>query len=1101
MLFLNRTIWLVCCMGTMVMAATLQAGKASGKQPKNDAKATQARRPAPEPKAPEVAAVRRAIEDLAKSYPQTYAKAPQYLGRLAQIERDLASIQDALAKRELQATQKLAELNKQLTELQRESLLANPLIDFDKLLLVRRKPNQMGLPQNWQGNCALKSTGYDNEIATLSLADRKIATVYRPDAGKFVGNLYLHWNGDRLLFSMPGGNNRWQIFEIKTDGAGLRQVTPGVEKDVDNYDPCYLPNGAILYASTAVFQGVPCVGGANTVANLFRLESDGKTIRQLCFDQDHNWCPTVMNDGRVLFTRWEYSDTPHYFSRLLFQMNPDGTGQMQYYGSNSYWPNSLFYARAIPNHPTKVVAIVSGHHGVARMGELVVLDPAQSKYEADGVVLRIPGYGKPVEPIIEDQLVNGSWPKFLHPYPLSEKHFIVASQPSSSSSWGIYLVDIFDNMVLLGEEPGMALLEPVALRKVATPPVIPDRVKPQNRDATVYLSDIYQGPGLKDVPRGAVKKLRLSEIYYCYPRMGGHINIGVQGPWDVHRILGTVPVQEDGSAVFTVPANTPISIQPLDSQGQALQVMRSWFTAMPGETVACVGCHERSNATPAAKPTAAANYAPSAIEPWYGPARGFSFKRDVQPVLDKYCVGCHDGKQTASGGTGGTDLPHSKIDFTRKDKNGWHNFTPSYLALHPYVRRPGPESDYHLQVPLEWHANTSELFQLLRKGHYNVQIDEEAWDRLVTWVDLNCPDHGTWGEHHAIPADFHERRLAMRTQYANRPEDPEVIPTSAASALTGGGFVKPQPMVQIPQPKGSAANWPFSPEEAKKRQTAAGPSFRKTIDLGEGNRIELVLIPAGEFVMGSGDGPADEKPACRVKIDRPFWMANCEISNRQYKLFDPTHNSGYVHQQNKDHTTPGYPANLPDQPAIRMNWMQAMTFCQWLSQRSGMRINLPTEAQWEWACRAGSDTPMWYGTLDSDFSKCENLADASITLLAVAGVNPQPIKNPNEFQDFLPKDARFNDGNKIGTKVGSYLPNPWGLHDMHGNVAEWTRSAYKPYPYDENDGRNAISPSGEKVVRGGSWSDRPKRTTSSFRLPYRAYQGVYCVGFRVVADY
>ena len=167
----------------------------------------------------------------------------------------------------------------------------------------------------------------------------------------------------------------------------------GEEPDADNYDACYLPNGRILFCSTRCFQGVPCVGGGNTVANLFLMDADGGNTRQLCFDQDHNWCPTVLNNGRVLYSRWEYSDAPHYFTRLLFHMNPDGTGQMEYYASNSMWPNSMFYARPIPNHPTKIVAVISGHHGVPRMGELLMFDPARGRREATGVVQRIPGYG------------------------------------------------------------------------------------------------------------------------------------------------------------------------------------------------------------------------------------------------------------------------------------------------------------------------------------------------------------------------------------------------------------------------------------------------------------------------------------------------------------------------------------------------------------------------------------------------------------------------------------------------------------------------------------------------------------------------------------
>ena len=1033
-----------------------------------------------------IVALRLAIDDLTKTYGARYPKGPEFQQRAAEIEKALMGLTQKSGQVDAGQMLKIAEAYRSL---RREALLANPLLDFDKLLVVKRNPRQLGLPQNWQGNCALGQKGYDNELDVLSpvTPEGKLTTLFRPPNGEFVGDVDLHFNADKLAFSMPGSKNKWQVFEIKADGTGLRQVTTGEYPDVDNYYPCYLPNGRMIFSSTGCFHGVPCVGGANWVANLFIMDADGKNMRQLCFDQDHDWYPVVMNDGRVLFTRWEYSDTAHYFTRLLMRMNPDGTGQMEYYGSESYWPNSMFYAKSVPGQSSKVVAIVSGHHGVPRMGELVVLDPAKGRLEADGAVQRIPGYGQKVEPKIVDTLVDGSWPKFLHPYPLSDKYILVSSQPKPGMPWAIYLVDVFDNMFLLADAPGYALLEPIPFRKRPTPPIIPDKYKPDTRDATVYLSDIYLGPGLKGVPRGTVKKLRITEPHYTYPHMGGHINVGVEGPWDVRRIYGTVPVQEDGSAAFTIPANTPITVQPLDEQGRSLQIMRSWFVAMPGEQISCIGCHEKQNTSPPAKRFMAMTLPPSDITPWHGPTRGLSFKRDVQPALDKFCVGCHNGQPYEGKKT--IDLATSK--------KGWGGFTQSYLNLHPFVRRPGPESDDHIQAPLEFHASTSELVQMLEKGHYNVKLDNEAWDRLATWIDQNVPDHGTWTEHRQVPGNFRQRRLEMRTKYADRPEDPEAIPDLKQGPVA---FVKPEPLPEVKQPEVACAGWPFDAAEADKKQKAAGATTKDSIDLASGVKMDLVLIPPGEFVIGATDSYADERPRAKVRIDKPFWMGITEISNQQYNCFDPLHHSGYMDMQHKDHTTPGYPSYLPNQPVIRVSWQRALDFCRWLSAKTGKQFTLPTEAQWEWACRAGTKTPFFYGGIDTDFSPFADLADQSIRLLAVDGVNPQPVKNPNPiFQDFTPKDARFNDGEKIQANVGKYKPNPWGLHDMHGNVWEWTLSAFKPYPYNDADGRNDLKAEGLRVVRGGSWIDRPYRATSSFRLAYRPYQQVFNVGFRVVS--
>jgi len=1021
-------------------------------------------------------ALHRAITDLVETFGARYPKGNEFLARLDALQQRLEKVQQGGDKDQLLG------VTKDLVALRREALLANPLLDFDTLLLVKRsmRSPKLGLPQNWTGNSAISSKGYDNEIATLSMRDpaAPLKTFYRPENTEFVGDVDLHFDADRMLFSMIGTHGRWQVWEIRADGTGLRQVTKGEHNDVDSYDGCYLPDGRIIYCCTAGYQGVPCVGGGSPVGNLFIMDADGGNVRQLTFDQDHSWCPTVLNSGRVMYTRWEYSDTPHYFSRILFEMNPDGTAQFELYGSNSYWPNSTFYARPCPGHPTKVIAVISGHHGVPRMGELILFDPAKGKREADGVVQRIPGYGQPVEPIIRDGLVNGSWPKFLHPYPLSDKYFLVSCQVNSKSTWNLYLVDVFDNMLLLREEPGYALFEPVPLRKTLKPPIIPDRVNPRRKDAIVYMANVYKGGGLEGVPVGTVKALRVFTNHYGYRGMGGHINIGIDGPWDVKRILGTVPVYEDGSAMFRVPANVPIVLEPLDAEGKALQIMRSWYTAMPGEFASCVGCHEKQSERPPARSTIATGRKPSEITPWYGPSRGFSFDREVQPVLDKYCVGCHNG---TTKNRQGMVIP----DFRRSDKKGWRGFSASYVALHPYVRRPGPESDYHLMPPLEYHADTSELVQMLQKGHSGVQLDAEAWDRLITWIDLNVPCHGTWSEHRQIRGDGRTRRLELAKLYANLNVDPEAYPAVDAKPVS---FVRPQPVKRYSSRTVACGGWPFDAAEAKRRQAAAGTPSR-TIELGEGVTLDLVRIPAGEFVMGSADGWRDEGPPCRVAIAKPFWMGRFEITNAQYALFDSMHDSGYISWYNKDQGNRGVSAGGEKQPVIRVTWQEAMAFCRWLSKKTGQTFSLPTEAQWEYACRAGTATPMNYGPVDADFSKHANFADQRLVSLC-----------RRDSPKWIPHIANVNDGDTITANYDRHQPNAWGLHDMHGNVSEWTRSTYKPYPYRDDDGRNAPAADGRKVVRGGSFYDRPKRGRSAFRLSYPSWQKVYHVGFRVMTE-
>lgn len=1042
-----------------------------------------------------------AIQDLVATFGEGYENGETYLARLETLAAGLEETEGDVNRGNDSAIERRKEIAHELIALRRKALLENPLLNFERLLVVKRSNNSpsLGLPRNWQSNSSLPKHGFDDEIAVVSPVNTEgeLRTLFEPPRDSFVGDVDLNFDADRMLFSMVGKDGDWQVFEVQADGQGLRQLT-GEQPGVDSYDACYLPDGNIIFTSTACFTGVPCVFGSAHVAVLYRMDADGGNIRQLCFDQDHDWCPTVMNNGRVLYTRWEYTGTPHSNTRLLFHMNPDGTEQMEYYGSNSYWPNSFFYARPIPNHPTKVVSVIGGHHDKPRMGELVIFDPASGRREDAGAVQRIPGHGEDVEMRIRDGLTRDSWPKFLHPYPLNGKYFIVSCKPSPQRPWGIYLVDTFDNFVLLNEEPGYALLEPIPLRRTPRPRVIPDKVDLTEKEATVYLSDIYAGGGLQGVPRGTVKKLRVFTYHYAYQNMGGLLGVvGMDGPWDIKRLVGTVPVRADGSAKFRVPANMPLSLQPLDEEGKALQLMRSWMTAMPGEVVQCAGCHEPQNSAPPSLSTEALQRPASEITPWRGPLRGFSYPREVRPVVDRYCVGCHDGRGAEEGGA----EPNLRGDVMIDD---WAQVTPGrggarggkfsvgYYELSRYVRRPGIESDYHMLNPLEYHADTTQLVQMLQKGHHGVELDDEAWDRLITWIDLNCPYHGTWGENIADPGAQRKRRRELLKRYAGLDDDPEAVPPGPSGPI--------KPIIPEQADAGdsrtvSCERWPFDAKEAVRRQQAAGSPVVRQFDLGGELKLELALIPAGQFVMGGPDGPPDQRPLHRARIQEPFWMGRFELTNAQYALFDPTHDSRVESKNAYQFGIHGYPMNKPHQPVVRVSWDEVMKFCQWLSEKTGKQFSLPTEAQWEYACRAGSAQPMYYGTLNDDFAPHANMADASIRLFASDPYTVYtPLKNPTKYDDWIPRDPRFDDGALLPVEPGSYQPNAWGLYDMHGNVAEWTRSTYQPYPTTDKDEGSAV----DKVVRGGSWRDRPVRCSAGFRLAYPTFQKIYNVGVRVV---
>ncbi len=924
----------------------------------------------------------------------------------------------------------------------------NPEIDFDEILLRRTRNDRM--PANWQGNTGMRPTGYDNEIARLSLKNGALKTVYRPQNGDaYVGDINLHFTAEKMLISSIGKKDgTWQVFELNTDGSGLRQVSPDIGEDVDNYNGTYLPSGKMIFCSTANMTGIPCIGGKGNVGTLYSADLNGDNMRQLTFEQDADWYPWVMDDGKVMYLRWEYTDNSHYFTRILMTMNPDGSQQRSIYGSNSYWPSTLFYAKNIPGSNRQFAAIVSGHHGIQREGELVLFDVGNGEQNTDGVVQRIPGYGKEVHGLIRDQYAVGIWPRFLHPYPLSDSYFLAAGRLAPGDRWGLYLLDRFDNIILLKEDPKMHLMEPVPLKPRTMPREIPSRLRPNADDAVLYIQDIYEGPGLAGIPRGTVKKLRLLTYTYAYRRMGGHDALTIEGGWDAKRILGTVPVEEDGSVMVRVPHSTPISIQPLDADGAALQLMRSWLVAMPGESLSCIGCHESARMPPLQHTTLAMGAAPKKLDAWQGEKPyGFGFLREVQPVLDRNCVGCHNGKH------------ENRPDFQSIEPIArGREFAASYHALHPYVNRPGSESDFALLSPMDYHASTSELVQLLDKGHHGVELSDADWETLITWIDLNVPYHPTWaslkGEQKVGPIS--ERARELRKQYTGLDEDPGWMPPAAD---TRPEFIKPEKQPPAAEPE-IMPGLPFDAATAKKMQ---GANSTQTLQLADGISINLRRIPG----------------------QQPYWMAEAEITNEQFRQFKADHDSRVIDQQWKDHIYAGYPANKPKQPVIRVSWEEATAFCQWLSDKTGKTVSLPTEQQWEWACRAGSAEPFYFGS--DSFGDYANLADVTIGELAVRGVDPQPVSQNRRtpLNDFVPRDASVNDGQLIAQGTAMYTPNAWGLYDMHGNVAEWTRSNYDAT---------------RKAVCGGSWRDRPERATATFRLGYAPYQRVFNVGFRIIIE-
>lgn len=580
------------------------------------------------------------------------------------------------------------------------------------------------------------------------------------------------YDGRRILFAWKKSKRKddYHLYEMQWPTREVRQLTFGL--GCTDYEGAYLPNGDIVFNSTRCVQTVDCWW--TEVSNLYTCDRDGRYLRRLSFDQVHTNYPAVMFDGRVTYTRWEYNDRGQLYPQPLFQMNPDGSGQTEFYGNNSWFPTTILHARGIPNC-TKVLAVASGHH-THQQGKLALIDPSRGNQEASGVQL--------IAPIRATQAVRidrygQEGEQFQYPYPLNENDFLVTYKPVVKGihrHFGIYYMDIHGRRELLAYDAKISCNQPFPLTPRERPSVKPSHVDYRKTTGTFYVQDVYLGPGLRGIPRDTVKKLRVVEMRHRAAGIGSNNNQGpaggalistpiaiANGAWDVKAVLGETEVYPDGSAWFTVTSRVPVYFQLIDRDGYVVQTMRSWSTLMPGENLSCVGCHENKTETPhVSRPTMASKSGAQRLKPFYGPTRGFSFNREIQPILDRHCIGCHhnrqlriDQKQSKRTATGVVSA-FSLLNKTTHDEKAKRLWSDSYLALthrgdfeHPLVNWIGTQSVPTLLPPYHRGAKKSGLMSLLKSGHHEVKLSQEELNKIACWIDLLVPYCGDYWEANA----------------------------------------------------------------------------------------------------------------------------------------------------------------------------------------------------------------------------------------------------------------------------------------------------------------------------------------------------------------
>jgi hypothetical protein len=543
----------------------------------------------------------------------------------------------------------------------------------------------------------------------------------------------LSWDGTRLLFSYkPDPPTPCRLYEVGVDGSGLRQVT---SSEYDDIDPCYLPNGRIMFVSTRCRRVVLC-HNAFTVSVLYTAKADGSDVRCVSPNTVNEFTPSVLADGRVAYTRWEYVDKHLGNNQSMWVADPDG-GRPAHLSGEHWGPITLWEPRQVPGSPL-IVCTLAPHMPIA-VGPVALVDPTD--------VCTSPARYENLTPELPAPHHFG-WHRtdvgyYGNPFPLSKDYFLVsyAYGPGDRepAGYGLYLLDRWNNRDLIYRDPDISCFEALPVQRRPRPPILAEPSASDDAFGRACVMDVYRG--LDGIERGKVKYLRIIEEI-PKPVSAECSGYGLQYPvisnyghLALKRVWGTVPVEPDGSAYFKVPANVGVYFAALDEDFMEVQRMRALTHVLPGQTLACVGCHEPRTTTPPNQPALAVRRPPSEITPPPDGVHAPDFAYDVQPVLNRQCARCHTGEKPA----GGLDL---SPDPTNLFNVAYENLTTRGYVSYVDARR---SDTLPLRRPKYYGSHASRLIEVLRTTHRDrVKLPPEGFRRLVEWIDCNAPYYGTY---------------------------------------------------------------------------------------------------------------------------------------------------------------------------------------------------------------------------------------------------------------------------------------------------------------------------------------------------------------------
>jgi hypothetical protein len=584
----------------------------------------------------------------------------------------------------------------------------------------------------------VKKWGCSIEVYNPAKPEKPARNIYTNRAGAIL-DMNLSYDAKTLFFTMREGyEDSWHVYEIGTDGSGFKQLSFGEYHDLA---PAEMPNGRLVFVSSRIKSFNVCAQEFSTA--LFSMDRDGKDIRQITVNTLNDMSPQILPNGQIIYMRWEYVDRDVKWRQSLWTVNPDGTNVQLYFGNTVRDPCVMWQARPIPGR-SEVVCAFTPHHGwpYGAIGTVTNRHGVETK--------RGVGYKWVTKeyPKIGDNAGLPQW-AYRDPFPVSESEYLVSyggGLKGPNGKFKIYLLNEDDQKSLLWEDKTLSCTYPTPLSSLKRPPVHHSQNEwPEGvTTGTFLLQDVYIGMG-DSVKRGEIKALRIMEqiakfpenetdfprnrVYEMTPVMGRRCYYN-------KRCLGTVPVEEDGSAHFTVPAFRELYFQALDENGMAIQSMGSATNLVPGESQTCIGCHEDRQMAPLHKmPIAAKKKAVKPTPYEWGNEGTFDFTKIVQPVLDKHCVKCHSGEKPK----GKLNLSGDKTRFFNMAYDNLYNRRLIYAIVLT-------NNDGQVIAPKKSFAYVSKIRDFIEgkhPKHTEIKLTKEERERFYVWIDSNSNYYGT----------------------------------------------------------------------------------------------------------------------------------------------------------------------------------------------------------------------------------------------------------------------------------------------------------------------------------------------------------------------